>query len=169
MRTATRRRCLPLIAAALLVAGCHDTPGDPVAASSLSEQGFARDPVALRAKEGQVVRLSGFVDHGNLYGDEDARKILGDWWSGDGPDAGAWRFNLKAAATDRTGDSFAVHVRNDDGRDGLLRRFAQDAAAGRPTPVIVSGRLHTFKAPGNLSSRTGLYLEVASSGDVQAP
>ncbi len=47
--------------------------------------------------------------------------ILGDWWSGEGPDATTWRFNLKAEADDEVGHSFPVHVPNDPGRDDLLR------------------------------------------------
>ncbi len=165
----TRRDCLALFVASVLMIGCRETSTGYVPASSISEHGFARDPDLLRARQGEVVRLSGFVDHGNLYGDDGTRAILGDWWSGSGPRPDAWRFNLKANESDETGQSFAVHVPNDDGRDDLLRKFAADAAAGRPTPVLVTGRLYAFDAPGNLSSQTGLYLEVASSGDVQLP
>ena len=160
---------LATLALGLLMAGCGGQSGDYVPAATLTEHGWARDADALRLREGQVVRVSGFVDHGNLYGDESARKILGGAWSGNGPRPGTWRFNLKAHASDGTGESFAVHVQDDAGRDALLQRFAEDAAAGRATPVRVAGRLHTFPAPGNLSSRTGLVLEVASSADVRLP
>ena len=152
-----------------LLVGCDGPTGEYLPAATLTEHGFARDADALRSLQGQVVRVSGFVDHGNLYGDASARVVLGDAWSGDGPRPGTWRFNLKAHVSDGTGESFAVHVQDDVGRDALLRRFAEDAAAGRATPVRVAGRLHTFPAPGNLSSRTGLVLEVASSADVRLP
>ena len=160
---------LATLALGLIMAGCGGPAGDYVPAATLTEHGWARDADALKSRDGQVVRLSGFVDHGNLYGDESARKILGDAWSGDGPRPGTWRFNLKAHASDGTGESFAVHVQDDAGRDALLRRFAEDAAADRATPVRVAGRLRTFPAPGNLSSRTGLVLEVSSSADVRVP
>lgn len=151
----------------LLMAGCGGTASDYVPASRVSERGLVRDADVVRSMQGQVVRLSGFVDHGNLYGDKEAREILGPWWSGDGPRPGIWRFNLKARATDRTGESFAVHVVDDDGRHSLLRQFAANATAGRPTAILVTGQLHTFPAPTNLGSRTGLYLEVASSADLR--
>ena len=160
---------LAILALGLLMAGCGRQSGDYVPAATFTEHGWARDADALKLREGQVVRVSGFVDHGNLYGDESARKILGDAWSGNGPRPGTWRFNLKAHASDGTGASFAVHVRDDAGRGALLQRFAEDAAAGRATPVRVTGRLHTFPAPGNLSSRTGLFLEVSSTADVLLP
>lgn len=42
------------------------------AASSLTKNGFAKDGEQMRGLDGQVVMLWGFVDHGNLYGDESA-------------------------------------------------------------------------------------------------
>ncbi len=136
------------------------------AASSLTRNGFAKDDEQVRGLDGQVVQLWGFVDHGNIYGDESAKAILGDWWSGAGPDASTWRFNLKANAGDATGQSFAVHVSNDAGRDDLLRAFAADAQAGRPTKVFIAGRLSTFDAPSTDRVRTGLLLDVQSSSDI---
>jgi hypothetical protein len=164
-----RIRCGILLAtllASLFLVACQQPVGDYVAASSLSRNGFARDGAALRGADGQEVKLWGFVDHGNLYGDEGAKAILGDWWSGDGPDASTWRFNLKAQADDAVGDSFAVTVPNDAGRDDLLRQFAADAQAGRPTKVFVTGRLATFDAPSSDGVRTGLTMDVQSSGDI---
>lgn len=174
MNPSKMKRCpLPTIpvtlAMTLLVAGCRAPTSGYLPASTISDHGLARDSDAAQSLQGQVVRLSGFVDHGNLYGDEQAREILGPWWSGSGPRPGTWRFNLKARVADRTGESFAVHVVDDGGRDRLLRRFAADAAAGRPTPILVTGRLHTFPAPSNLASHTGLYLDVASSADLRLP
>jgi hypothetical protein len=101
-----------------------------------------------------------------MYGDKGAREILGDWWSGEGPDATTWRFNLKARADDDTGQSFAVHVPNDAGRNDLLRAFVADARAQRPTRVFITGRLTTFEAPSSDRVRTGLTIEVQSSNDV---
>ena len=136
------------------------------AASSLTRNGFAKDGEQMRGLDGQVVKLWGFVDHGNLYGDEGAKAILGDWWSGEGPEASTWRFNLKGNAGDAVGESFAVHVPNDAGRDDLLRAFVADARAGRPTKVFVTGRLATFEAPSSDRVRTGLTMEVQSSSDI---
>jgi len=116
---------------------------------------------------GREIRLWGFVDQGNLYGDGDAKWILGDWWSGEGPNAGTWRFDLKSAANDPVGRSVAVHVPNDAGRHDLLERFAEDARAGKPTKVYVRGKLRTFVAPTQLEHLIGLILEVASSQDIR--
>ena len=88
-----------LILAALVVmtylTGCNNSIGDYMASSSISEDGFAKDEQQIRELHGQEVKVWGFVDHSNLYGDEDAKEILEDWWSGYGPDSSIWRFNLK--------------------------------------------------------------------------
>jgi hypothetical protein len=89
--------------------------------------------------QGQEVRLWGFVDPGNLYGDVEAKRLLGAWWSGAGPDADTWRFGLKAEADDPIGHSIPVQVRNDAGRDALLAAFRADVEAGRPTRVFSPG------------------------------
>ena len=157
---------LTMLVASLLVAACQQSVGDYVAASSISKDGFARNGQQVRALDGQVVKLWGYVDQGNIYGDEGARAILGDWWSGAGPDASTWRFNLKAHAGDATGQSFAVIVPNDEGRDELLRQFVADAQAQRPTKVYLTGTLSTFDAPANNRSLTGLTMELQSSGDI---
>ena len=164
-----RIRCdirLAMLAVSLPLAGCQQQVGDYVAASSISRNGFARDGEQMRSLDGQVVKLWGFVDHANLYGDEGAKAILGDWWGGDGPDASTWRFNLKAQADDAAGSSFAVTVPNDAGRDALLRRFVADAQAQQPTKVFVAGRLSTFDAPSSDRVRTGWTMEVQSSDDI---
>ena len=155
-----------MLAVSLLLAGCQQQVGDYVAASLISRNGFARDGAALSQADGREVKLWGYVDHGNLYGDDIVRAILEDWWSGDGPDATTWRFNLKANPGDEVGKSFAVHVANDAGRDELLRRFVADARAQQPTKVFVTGRLTTFEAPSGDRVRTGLMLDVQSSSDI---
>jgi hypothetical protein len=96
---------LIILAATLLLAGCSKQIGDYVAASSISRNGFARDAEAMRRLDGQEIMVWGFVDSSNIYGGAGAREILGDWWSGDGPDATTWRFNLKAEAGDKAGNS----------------------------------------------------------------
>ncbi len=156
-----------MLAVSLLLVGCQQQVGDYVAASSISRNGLARDGAALSQANGREVKLWGYVDPSNLYGDEGAREILGDWWSGDGPDAATWRFNLKARAGDAAGESFAVTVPNDAGRDDLLRRFVADAQAQRPTKVYVTGRLTTFAAPSGDRVRTGLMLDMQSSSDIR--
>ena len=162
----TRYLILAGLVASLLLAGCNGQVGDYTAASSISKGGFARNGEELRALADQEVKLWGFVDHSNMYGDEGAKAILGDWWSGAGPDATTWRFNLKARAGDAAGKSFAVYVQNDEGRDELLRRFVEDASAGRPTRVFLTGRIVIFDAPTNNATLTGLTLELQSSDDV---
>lgn len=157
---------LIVLVASLLMAGCQQQAGGYVAASSISRNGFARDGAALRRSAGQEIKLWGFVDHGNMYGDAGAKAILQEWWSGEGPNATTWRFNLKAAPDDEVGRSFAVRVPNGPGRDDLLARFLADARAGRPTKVFVKGKLLTFDAPTGGTLLTGLTIETASSRDI---
>lgn len=149
------------MAAALL--GCGEPAGDYVAASAIAKGGIVRDREASPLAEGRTIRLWGYVDHANLYGDDGARTILADGWSGPGPDPTRWRFNLKAKAQDAPGHSFAVRVPNDEGRDEILRVFVADAREHRPTRVFLTGRLFTFAAPTNAVSLTGLYMELESS------
>ena len=148
------------------LAGCNQPIGDYTAASSISESGFARDEKRVRELEGQQVKIWGFVDLANLYGDEGAKAILEEWWSGDGPSATTWRFDLKAGEDDEAGQSFSVYVPNDEGRDDLLRVFVADARAQNATRVFVKGRIFTFDAPTNAAPLTGLYMELQSSHDI---
>jgi len=159
--------CL-MLAAAIGLAGCGEQACGYLPVSAIARNGFMTGQGAVAEVRGRKVRLWGFVDQGNLYGDAGAKRILGKWWSGEGPDPDRWRFNLKAEAADPVGRSFAVHVPNDAGRDDLLRRFAANTEAGRPTKVYVRGRLHTFEAPTQLRHLTGVYLELASSRDVRS-
>lgn len=119
---------------AVWLAACDPPSHEYLAASAISHHGFARDTTVAQAMSGKVVRVWGFVDHANLYGDTASREILGDWWSGDGPDPSTWRFNLKASAADPAGWSFPVYVRVDDQTDALLRSIVADARA-----VLVGG------------------------------
>jgi hypothetical protein len=161
-----RRLVYMILALTLLLAGCTGQSGGYTAASSISKDGFATDGQAMRKASGQEIKLWGYVDHGNLYGDERAREILQDWWSGKGPAPTTWRFDLKARDNDATGHAFAVHVPNDAGRDALLKVFAADAKAKRPTKVFIKGKLFTFDAPTGGVLLTGLRMEVQSSADI---
>lgn len=162
------RRQLALgVLAAVSLLGCAGPVGDYVAASAVSRGGFARNAEAMRAVEGREIRLWGYVDHANLHGDAGARRILAEFWSGDGPRPATWRFDLKAEANDAAGHSFAVHVPNDEGQQDILRAFVADARARRPTRVFLKGRLFTFAAPTNAVSLTGLNMEIESSKDIQ--
>lgn len=148
------------------LAACGDTQDGYVAAAEISRQGFARDGAELRSMQGQMIRVWGFVDQENLFGDASARGILAEWWGGESKDAATWSFKLKANESDEAGQSFTVHVHSDDERDELLRRIVADARAGRATRVHVTGRLHIFEAPSNLVTRTGLYLESQGSSSI---
>ncbi len=154
------------LAVASCIVSCGSPAGDYTPVSSISTHGFARNGEQMRRLAGQEIRLWGFVDHHNLFGDDDVRDILGDWWGGAGPDPATWSFHLKARAGDAAGQSFAVFVPNDEGRDEVLRTFRADAMAGRPTKVFVTGTLFTFDAPTNTRSLTGLYMRLGSSHDV---
>lgn len=163
-----RFRVVPTLIVLASLAGCDSRIDDAVAASAITQDGFAKDDAQMRALEGRELRLWGFVDHGNLYGDDGARAILGEWWSGAGPTDDTWRFHLKAHADDAVGRSFAVDVGNDAGRDALLRRIVTDARAGRPTRVVLTGTVATFAAPTGLGTCTGVTLKVASSDAIVA-
>ncbi len=162
------RRAVPaLLFAIVAIAGCGPESHGYIPVAEIARNGFLRDPAASAAAQGREIKLSGYVDHGNLYGDTTARRILGEWWSGESREVGSWRFNLKAAPDDAVGHSFAVFVVNDPGRQDLLQRFAADAEAQRSTRVFVRGRLFRYEAPMQARKLTGLYLEVASSDDIR--
>ena len=150
---------------AALTLGCDERIGEYVAASSISDKGFASS-ASMPFTDGQQVRIWGFVDYRNLYGHADAREVLGDLWSGDGPAPDYWRFNLKARADDAAGHSFAVRVPNDGKRDNILQVFVANARLKKPTRVFLKGRLFTFDAPTNLDVKTGLFLDLESSADI---
>jgi hypothetical protein len=161
-----RRLCLAALVTGAFLAGCDERIGDYLAVSSIARKGFATDERGVACLKGQEVRIWGFVDHRNLYGDAGAKQILGEWWSGEGPNATTWRFDLMGGADDEAGQGFQVRVPNDPGRDELLRGFLTDAIVCRPTRVFVKGRLLTFNAPTNARTLTGLFLELQSSGDI---
>lgn len=156
-----------MLACGFVVAGCSAPADRYIAAAAISEHGFARSADRVLRMQGRDVRVWGFVDHGNLYGDAEARRILGDFWSGEGPNPDTWRFGLKADQDDPVGQSFPVHVRNDPGRDVLLAAFRFDAESGRPTRVFLQGRLRTYSAPTHFRSLTGIILEVSSSSAIR--
>lgn len=155
------------VLAIVSLVGCEEPAGDYVPASAIARGGFARNGEEIRRAHGLEIRLWGYVDYANLYGDAAAQAILGGFWSGEGPDPATWRFDLKAGEGDAAGQSFAVQVPNDDRRDEILRVFAANARAGRPTRVFLRGRLYTFPAPTNAQTLTGLYMKLQSSGDIQ--
>ena len=152
---------------ALLLFGCGLQPDGYTPASSITKNGFAWNAQQMREWHGQKVMVRGYVDQGNIYGDEGARDILGEWWSGDGPDANTWRFDVKANPSDEVGHSFAVYVPNDAGRDELLARFAADARAQKQTRVSVAGTMYAFDAPTLGGARTGVYMQTQSSADIK--
>lgn len=156
-----------MLVAAITLAGCGERGGEYLPVSAIARNGFVTDQEALTEARGRKIRLWGFVDQGNLYGDAEVKRVLGEWWSGEGPDPDHWRFDLKAEAEDPVGRSFAVHVRNDAGRDALIERFVADARARRATKVFVTSRLLTFHAPTQILDLTGLYLQVSSSQDIR--
>jgi hypothetical protein len=156
-----------VLAAALALAGCGERVGEYLPVAAIARGGFVGDERTVAEVHGRDVRLWGFVDHGNLYGDAEAQRVLGEWWSGEGPDPAHWRFDLKAQADDPVGRSFAVLVPNDAGREDLLDRLVADARARRAMKVFVAGRLFTFHAPTQILDRTGLYLQLRSSQDLR--
>lgn len=137
-----------------------------MAGSSISANGFVSNGKESSLASAQHVRIWGYVDHHNLYGDGGVKEIVGDWWSGEGPGPTTWRFNLKARKGDETGHSFPVIVPNDPGRDTVLQAFIEDAIAQKPTRVFLKGRIITFDAPTNFARRVGIYMELESSRDI---
>ncbi len=144
---------------------CVVPDSDYIAASTISKSGFARKEAASDLN--REIMLSGFVDHQNLFGDESARKLLGERWGGYGPDALTWQFNLKAKKDDPPGQSFAILVPNDILRDDLLRIFLRDARERSPTRVYLKGLISTFYAPINASTLHGLRVEVRATRDIR--
>lgn len=167
MRNKKRLISLLLLILSVILLGCSQKIGDYTPASDISRDGFARDAEQMLEMDGQEVKLWGFVDHGNMYGDDGVKAILDDFWSGAGPDEKTWQFNLKAREDDEVGQSFAVYVPNDQWRDDILEVFALDALEGNPTKVFVTGKLFTFDAPLNTTDRIGLYLELESSNEIK--
>ena len=157
---------LAALATTLWLYGCAETIDGYLAASSFSTKGFARSDASPVSGENDEVKVWGFVDHANIYGDADARKILGGWWSGESSLPSTWRFDLKARVEDQAGESFPVWLPNDPYRDEVLRVLVTDANRGSPTKVFLTGRLHTFEAPTNYTTAHGLSIEVDSSADV---
>lgn len=149
------------------LSGCDGQIGEYAPVSAIARGGFVTDSAAFAEARGVEVRLWGYVDHGNLYGDAGANRILVEWWSGEGPDPYHWRFDLKARPDDPVGHSFAVLVPNDAWREALLERLVADARAHRATKVFVTGRLFRFHAPMQVLGRTGLWLELGSSQDIR--
>jgi hypothetical protein len=156
-----------VLAAAMALAGCVEPVGEYLPVSAIARGGFVSDERTVAEMRGREVRLWGFVDQGNLYGDAGAKRVLGEWWSGEGPDPDHWRFDLKAQADDPVGRSFAVLVPNDAGREDFLERLVADARARRPTKIFVAGRLSTFHAPTQILDRIGLLLQLRSSQDIR--
>ena len=71
-----------MLIATSLLGRCDERVGDYVPASSIARGGFVGDEKAAAEARGRESRLWGFVDHGNLYGDAGAKRILAQWWSG---------------------------------------------------------------------------------------
>jgi len=156
-----------LVVVLLSIAGCVQPSDGYLPATAIARNGFLIDQPAGAEAAPREIKVWGFVDHGNLYGNDEAKEILREWWGGEGPDVRSWRFDLKGAADDAVGRSFPVHVPNDVGRDDLLRRFVADARAERPTKVFVTGSMSTFHAPTQALDLTGLYLQLRSSQDIR--
>ena len=161
------RAAVTLVVVTALLSACDAQIAGYTAASTITKGGFVRSGVQTPMVHGGEIKVWGFVDHGNLYGDEGAKRILAEWWGGEGPSAASWRFNLKARPGDETGESFAVHVRNDSGRAALLDAFVADARLRRPTKVFLQGRVFSFDAPTAGATLTGLHIEVLSSQDIR--
>lgn len=164
-RRVYRITTLALVVLLAFVSGCDDKIGDYMAASSILKNGFSIDRKQALNLAGKEIKIWGFVDHGNIYAN-DAKDILEDWWSGNGPSPTTWRFGLKGKKNDEMGHAITIHVANDQGRDKLLKRFLEDARADRTTTVFLKGKIFTFDAPTNFDRLTGLYMEVEASKDI---
>ncbi len=88
----------PLILVLLVIAsslvGCNKPTGDYIATSSISNHGFARNEMELQRGYGQKIQVRGFVDHSNIYGNEDVKNTLHERWSGSSLSTTTWSFNL---------------------------------------------------------------------------
>lgn len=147
--------------------GCDRRLDDSYPITTLASNGFARPAGVRLADHGSRICVWGYVDRANLYGDPSARRWLGDWWSGLGPDKDTWRFDLLGHPDDAPGRGVPVHVPNDSGRDDLLRVLVAEVNADRSTRVRVCGRFLGTPAPTNLRTLTALTLRSRSSGDIR--
>ena len=71
----------------ILMTGCDNSADEYFAesyipVSSISEGGFARNETELQDIQSQEIKLWGYVDHRNMYGNQSAKQILQEWWSG---------------------------------------------------------------------------------------
>ncbi len=124
-----------LLLAAAWLAGCDEPAGEYLPASSIARKGFVRDHQSiseLQGVQGGPVRLWGFVDHGNLYGDGRAKRVLAEWQERDGPDADTRRFDPKAEATTRWGACSRCSSPTMRGARTFLERFVADTGRGAP-------------------------------------
>ena len=113
--------------------------------SDLLQKGFARKPNKLKAMEGTVLALQGFVDVGNI--EEDSKP-------------GKWRIKVKSRPGDGTGHSFEVIVPRYPGYKAHIQSILKNDRNNIPTRVFVRGRLELFDAPMNFSTRTGIVIHV---------
>lgn len=160
----------PILVAALvcnfLLSGCQEQNVDYIAASSITDGGLLRNSQKTQIINGQEIKVWGFVDTSNLYGNDEVKAVLKEWWGGYGPTSSTWSFNLKAQKNDKAGHSFQVTVPNDQGRDHVLETILADARAQRSTKVHLTGKVYTFAMPTNFANYTGLYMKLASSEDI---
>lgn len=144
-----------------LMAGCDRSSYDYLPASSISEDGFARDAEAMRAADGTEIRVWGFVDYANVdYG------VVPTPSAARSPGAEAaltWSFNLKANEDDPPGHSFRVVVPEDAAAGDLKERLMEAEHSGRSVRAFATGRIRTFEAPANFQRYTGFYLVVPRS------
>jgi len=129
-----------------------------IPASSINKNGFAINRKQMKALDGRVVKVFGYVDYSNVF--RDSR-------DGRGVHRKEWRFNLKADVSAETGESFAVRVVKDGGRGKILKVIDENNAAGRPTKIYVKGNVFTHDCPSNIALLTGLHMEVQSSDDLR--
>jgi hypothetical protein len=62
----------------MALAGCGERFDEYWPVSAVARGGFAGGECTAAEMQGREARLWGLVDHGNLYGDADTKRILGD-------------------------------------------------------------------------------------------
>ena len=62
-----------VLSAAIALTGRREPVGDYLPLTAMARGGFVTDQGALAEMDGRAVRLRGFVDHGNLCRDVDAK------------------------------------------------------------------------------------------------
>jgi len=141
--------------------------GKVVPLARLARHGFAINKNFIRSLNGRIITIRGYLDAANIALRSEEFPDLPSGMQVHLPDDSPY-FNLKARIEDNPGDSVRVLVSGDPVMfHTLFSRLLVLARSERPkTPIIVTGRLHSFDAPMNFVGAVGFQLEVKNPSDI---